>query len=865
MYNTKSHMGYRWDSPYKDDPFIDIFTPGGLIDMSQTDKDLIGIDEYGNKKKMKAGRKHPYRFKGQIVREIPLQVGGKIPGYIPPAYSERSMGPTIEEMRLTQAFQPDTVSTKEYETIKRLEREGVVKKAGPRQNKVAKAIEIASHPATAAEYVVQNKPIPDNFSRGNVNRLDNVLDFINPAGVAQSTVEIPQNLRDENYAAALMNTLNVLPTTRMAAGVLKPYAKAAESMLIGRLNDKFINPIRFRNEISQVRELYDDIPRRFSSPEGIKRLQEAGIDPALAQIKPKLRFRSYHPSGSHYEYDKNVISMDMNQAARLKAEGSQTATDIFEHELGHKLQADLFKTKYPGRSKLRAGDDFNKYWTTDVSAMDDVMRMSVANPQDMRTIGNLNYFAYPKEGFAHLREMRQQMVDNGFIKDIYDPISSKDIGKFMEYNPNNRISSFVGEYNKGNLQYVDPDNLNILKKAMNTLPVAAPVVAAGAAAVAASDAKKDELRKGGLSAGKAKEMLKDGTAHKQPLTNKQKKYFRAIAHGWKPKQEGGTFSYNPYVADKNPAFQNWYYNNTIEGRRGVPFSDDFDYDYYSYYMNGGREGIDSGHFTDAFKKPNHPTFSDESIYSVPENPGGHWNGEEFTPYRKMQQGGNPYEGNSMEDLVSFLFEEDAPAQEIQQTQAQEDGEMDLRELEIQRKEREVMEEQQYNEALMLAMYGGMDSNPYAEGAGGGAGFSMRRPITKYTKENVGDKEKYSYQFFINKGYSPQVAAGLVANIKHESNFNPNAVGDAGKARGIAQWHPDRYSRLNKEFDLASLTGSLEALHYELQTSERPAYEKIKGAQTPEQAAAMVDKYFERSAGLSTDKRMNTARNIYNIK
>lgn len=75
---NKSVMGYRRDSPYKNDPFIDIFTPGGLIDMSNTDKDLIGIDEYGNKKKMKARTKNPYQFEGQTVREIPMQQGGSI-------------------------------------------------------------------------------------------------------------------------------------------------------------------------------------------------------------------------------------------------------------------------------------------------------------------------------------------------------------------------------------------------------------------------------------------------------------------------------------------------------------------------------------------------------------------------------------------------------------------------------------------------------------------------------------------------------------------------------------------------------------------------------------------------------------------
>ena len=36
----------------------------------------------------------------------------------------------------------------------------------------------------------------------------------------------------------------------------------------------------------------------------------------------------------------------------------------------------------------------------------------------------------------------------------------------------------------------------------------------------------------------------------------------------------------------------------------------------------------NGHFPDTYKKPNHPTFSDESQYSTPEMRGGHWSGSD---------------------------------------------------------------------------------------------------------------------------------------------------------------------------------------------------------------------------------------------
>lgn len=67
----KSILGYANGSPFNDAPYLDIKTPEGLITMENTPIDLLGIDNFGNIKHMKAGRKKPYKFAGDIVREIP--------------------------------------------------------------------------------------------------------------------------------------------------------------------------------------------------------------------------------------------------------------------------------------------------------------------------------------------------------------------------------------------------------------------------------------------------------------------------------------------------------------------------------------------------------------------------------------------------------------------------------------------------------------------------------------------------------------------------------------------------------------------------------------------------------------------------
>ena len=55
-----------------------------------------------------------------------------------------------------------------------------------------------------------------------------------------------------------------------------------------------------------------------------------------------------------------------------------------------------------------------------------------------------------------------------------------------------------------------------------------------------------------------------------------------------------------------------------------------DYDYKSAVEAGAPPDPVTGHWPDKYKKPNHPTFSDESMYASQGNP-GHWTGDVFTP------------------------------------------------------------------------------------------------------------------------------------------------------------------------------------------------------------------------------------------
>jgi len=91
-------------------------------------------------------------------------------------------------------------------------------------------------------------------------------------------------------------------------------------------------------------------------------------------------------------------------------------------------------------------------------------------------------------------------------------------------------------------------------------------------------------------------------------------------------------NYNTHLdPEQEGAFLQWAVKNNR-------LNDLNDYDMRGAWLAGAKQG-GNGHFTDKFKKPNHPTFSDQSIYHGVESPwgwpfeGGRWSGDDKTGYR----------------------------------------------------------------------------------------------------------------------------------------------------------------------------------------------------------------------------------------
>lgn len=145
---------------------------------------------------------------------------------------------------------------------------------------------------------------------------------------------------------------------------------------------------------------------------------------------------------------------------------------------------------------------------------------------------------------------------------------------------------------------------------------------------------------------------------------------------------------------------------------------------------------------------------------------------------------------------------------------------------------------------------------------GGAGVT---PSTGITAKSETGRPEEAQAFFESKGWSKEQAAGIVGNLFVESGLRTDAIGDGGKAYGIAQWHPDRQLRFQqvygKPIKESSFNEQLEYVNWELNNSEKRAGQLLRNTSTAEEAAAVVDQYYERSSGAAREQRMANAGSI----
>lgn len=135
-----------------------------------------------------------------------------------------------------------------------------------------------------------------------------------------------------------------------------------------------------------------------------------------------------------------------------------------------------------------------------------------------------------------------------------------------------------------------------------------------------------------------------------------------------------------------------------------------------------------------------------------------------------------------------------------------------------------------------------------------------RASVKMGKPEEVAREREAFDFFVNQGWTKEQAAGLVANLSAESNFNHQAVGDGGEAYGIGQWHPDRQARFKKHmgYDIRESTykQQLIFMQLELENEEKDAANNIRKEKTAQGAGYRVSRAYFRPGKKEEAKEKN---------
>lgn len=206
----------------------------------------------------------------------PYQKGGKIKKLKDEREEAITKKDNIQKLIPSSKIRPLSAQEKKERQIQQtIERQGEITQSTP-QSTLSKVKEVALNPLTAFGYVARNQSLPENFSRGERNVMDNVIDFVNPAFYAESANSLVQNqgqvfsdLYEGNFQDAGINqlmagvdALSFLPIAKPAGRVLRnqlPKIKNIPSTISSKLKKPVIKETDvFSNIISPKNILVDE-------------------------------------------------------------------------------------------------------------------------------------------------------------------------------------------------------------------------------------------------------------------------------------------------------------------------------------------------------------------------------------------------------------------------------------------------------------------------------------------------------------------------------------------------------------------------------------------------------------------------------
>ena len=124
-----------------------------------------------------------------------------------------------------------------------------------------------------------------------------------------------------------------------------------------------------------------------------------------------------------------------------------------------------------------------------------------------------------------------------------------------------------------------------------------------------------------------------------------------------------TDQYNTTLNSQEQAgYNSWIAQQSQLTGRNIA-NDSYDYDLQGWYKANGPQNLTGAHLTDQYKKPNHPTFSDQSMYhGVNGMQGGQWNQKMDGSYTFTPGSTNVYSKDELQDY----FKKVEPGNELVQ-------------------------------------------------------------------------------------------------------------------------------------------------------------------------------------------------------
>ena len=143
----------------------------------------------------------------------------------------------------------------------------------------------------------------------------------------------------------------------------------------------------------------------------------------------------------------------------------------------------------------------------------------------------------------------------------------------------------------------------------------------------------------------------------------------------------------------------------------------------------------------------------------------------------------------------------------------------------------------------------------------------KQELLRTTNKSKYEPYRYIWNYFIQKGISPQVTAGIMGNMYIESKFNSTVRSSSGYY-GYVQMSKSLQRLVSKKY--GSLSSNSQLLHISnwvkgLETGElaymQNSFSRMQFT-SPEHAAQAFAKYYERPKSKNYMNRMHNARLIY---